>query len=172
MKSIILPCAITLAFALTLNACGSKSAASAEATETSANDSGKKPGKKGPKNKILPITVDPNANTSETDNFSLYSAEIEDGYLKTIVNYSGGCKEHNFSMVTNGMWLKSNPPQLNLTLLHNANEDFCKAFIFDTLRFDMTNCVNPSVNKVVLRVNVPGGKTEHVEFEYELQKSK
>jgi len=172
MKNLLFYSTVLLSACLIFASCGNKTAQQTDPGNTTTTVKEKKPSKKDPKFKVLPITVDANSSLDISDNYNLYSAEIDEGYLKAIVSYSGGCKEHQFTMTTNGMWMKSMPPQLNLNLTHNANEDFCKAFIYDTLRFDLTNCINPAVTEVVLRVNSPSGKTEHITFQYEMEKTK
>jgi hypothetical protein len=167
MKPSVFYITLALAISFSIGACSKKSGSSGAKGDKEVSQ--KKPSKKDPGYTVLPIVVDRNADLSTSDNYTLWQADVEDGYLTTVVNYSGGCKEHKFAMFSNGMWAKSNPPQLNLFLHHNANEDNCRAFIYDTLRFDLTNAIYPGANQVLLKINTPSGKIENILFEYELK---
>lgn len=76
--------------------------------------------------------------TEPQDRYSLTSLEIEDDVLVLNVRYSGGCEQHLFDLVWSGGFLKSLPPQVDLHLIHDANEDGCEALIAKNLRFDLT----------------------------------
>jgi hypothetical protein len=54
------------------------------------------------------------------------------------VTYSGGCKEHCFSLyMSPAAFLESYPVQANLYLRHNSNGDDCEAFIYKTVSFNL-----------------------------------
>jgi len=72
------------------------------------------------------------------DLFTIEQLIVKGDTLFVMVNYGGGCEQHDFTMNTNMMWLKSNPPQLNLFMEHNAHGDKCRAVIKETLAFDIT----------------------------------
>lgn len=71
------------------------------------------------------------------DPYTIESTSIKGDTLFVVVNYGGGCEKHHFTMYTNMMWMKSNPPQLNLYIEHNANGDKCRAMIQETLAFQL-----------------------------------
>jgi hypothetical protein len=71
------------------------------------------------------------------DPFEVLDARFEADQLVLDVRYGGGCREHTFHMLWSGAILKSNPPQASFFLVHDAQDDPCKALISETLRFDM-----------------------------------
>src|SRR5690606_8946590 len=65
-----------------------------------------------------------------------------DGTVLTIsIRYTGGCKDHDFTLHWNGSFLESFPVQVHLTLTDGETEDFCKALISKQLKFDLTPLV-------------------------------
>jgi hypothetical protein len=99
----------------------------------------------------------------ENDPFKVSHLDIKDSILTMVVSYSGGCKDHEFEMWAGKNYMKSMPPQLNLFLKHEANDDLCKAMKFDTLRFDVSPVKYQNQNAVILRFN----NTKHVaKYEY------
>ena len=73
-----------------------------------------------------------------TDEYALNSATITDDTLNISVSYSGGCKEHQFTLVASEAFLESDPVQLHAAIAHNANGDTCEAYPTDNYRFDLT----------------------------------
>lgn len=63
---------------------------------------------------------------------------IEGDTLTLTVSYSGGCKAHDVTLVTSGMFLESYPVQLAVTVAHDANGDMCEAYLTDEYEFDLT----------------------------------
>ena len=73
-----------------------------------------------------------------TDEYSLNSASIANDTLNISVSYSGGCEEHQFTLVVSDTFLESFPVQLHVYLAHNGNGDTCEAYPTDNYRFDLT----------------------------------
>ena len=73
-----------------------------------------------------------------TDAYTLNSATITDDTLNISVSYSGGCKDHQFTLVVSETFLESFPVQLHASIAHNANGDTCEAYPTDNYRFDLT----------------------------------
>ncbi|MEW6652714.1 MAG: hypothetical protein AB1394_04500 [Bacteroidota bacterium] len=71
------------------------------------------------------------------DALAINSASIEEDELVMSVSYSGGCANHIIDLYSYTGILKSNPPQMNLIISHNANNDMCEAYITKTFRFDL-----------------------------------
>lgn len=69
----------------------------------------------------------------KTDPISILNVKIEENSMFIVVEYSGGCKEHNFELVGNNAVAKSLPPQRSIQLQHNGNEDHCRELITDTV---------------------------------------
>lgn len=73
-----------------------------------------------------------------SDNFYLRSAEVVDSVLHVTVSYSGGCREHSFELVWPEAIIMIFPPQFNVILLHDSNNDLCEAAITETLIFELS----------------------------------
>ena len=73
-----------------------------------------------------------------TDEYVLNSATITDDMLDISASYSGGCKDHQFTLVTSDTFLESFPVQLFASIAHNANDDTCEAYPTANYRFDLT----------------------------------
>ncbi len=71
------------------------------------------------------------------DLLTVNSASIEKDELLVSVSYGGGCANHFIELYSYTGILKSNPPQMNLVLSHNANNDMCEAYITKNFRFDL-----------------------------------
>lgn len=83
----------------------------------------------------IDASVDPSAFPAT---FTLDSLKINHDTLSAFVNYSGGCAEQQFDLLSNGLFAKSMPPQLTIGLLHDRKGDQCRALVMKELRFDIT----------------------------------
>lgn len=63
--------------------------------------------------------------------------------LDVSVVHGGGCKDHTYTLAWNGELTEGmdGTPVANLVLVHDANEDRCKALVRATPRFDLTPIV-------------------------------
>ena len=78
----------------------------------------------------------------ESDEYELkidgdHAPVIENGTLILTISYSGGCASHDFTLVTNGNFMESDPVQLVVALTHNANDDTCQAYSTERYSFDL-----------------------------------
>lgn len=73
-----------------------------------------------------------------TDAYALNSTTITDDTLNISVSYSGGCEDHQFTLVVSDTFLESFPVQLHASIAHNANGDTCEAYPTENYRFDLT----------------------------------
>lgn len=64
---------------------------------------------------------------------------IENNTLTLTVSYSGGCKTHDFTLVTDGSFMESDPVQLAVILTHDANDDPCEAYLTGPYVFDLAS---------------------------------
>lgn len=71
------------------------------------------------------------------DPYTLKNVEIEGDFLKMELEYSGGCKEHEFKLIGTKNFMESEPVQIDVLLSHNANNDSCESLITEALRFDL-----------------------------------
>lgn len=72
------------------------------------------------------------------DPVNITDARIHGDRLELTVQFSGGCKEHQFFLYGWKGFSKSKPMQADLFLSHNANNDSCEALLTGTLGFDLT----------------------------------
>ncbi len=89
----------------------------------------------------------------ENGRFTFRQINLTDSILTLVVNYSGGCKEHQFDLISGGVYAKSYPPQLTLFLSHVDSGDVCRQQIFDTLSYDVSNVQYPGAKELILRLN-------------------
>lgn len=84
------------------------------------------------------VIIDDSDDAWSSDDFVLEKAVITNNSLDITVSYSGGCKDHFFNLVSSGMFLESDPVQMSLLLIHNANDDSCEAWITEDYSFNLT----------------------------------
>jgi hypothetical protein len=99
------------------------------------------------------VTIDPSADMAATG--AMYQNtgfEIKGDTLVLTVQYSGGCKEHNWELVSNGMYAKSLPPQISVCLKHTNNGDACRELKIQELKFNISKLKNPSGKTVVVKM--------------------
>lgn len=71
------------------------------------------------------------------DEYALNNVTITGDTLRLNVSYAGGCKTHQFTLVTSGSFLESSPVQLVISIAHNANDDPCEAYPTEDYHFDL-----------------------------------
>lgn len=83
--------------------------------------------------------ADPTRNAWGTDTYVVNSPPSITGDVLTLdVSYGGGCESHDFTFITSGVFLESNPVQLQAVLAHDANGDSCEAWITGTYHFNVS----------------------------------
>ena len=83
--------------------------------------------------------ADPTRNAWGTDDYVVNTPpSITNGVLMLNVSYGGGCEAHDFTLITSGVFLESDPVQLQAVLAHNANGDSCEAWITETYHFNVS----------------------------------
>ena len=105
------------------------------------------------KTAVLPIQVKKDYVVKETDPFTILDMNASGDTLWVTVQYGGGCKDHEFTMNSNNLWMKSLPPQLTLYLEHKNNGDNCRALITQKLAFDLRAVRFPGGNEMRLFIN-------------------
>lgn len=117
---------------------------------------------------------------AENDDYNLAAAGIKGDYLEVIVNYGGGCEEHEFTLFAEEGIMKSLPPQQNVYLVHENNGDMCEAGVNEKIIFDLkplkkqfevcpacVDCGEPctySTNELVLNVYDSEGKNKELTY--------
>lgn len=101
--------------------------------------------------KMVTIIQDETADLNEkTDAFQLVKMEQKDNQLLIEVRYGGGCRDHEFKLVHIGAYKESMPPQLDVALRHNANDDRCRALVTETLSIPLDQLRYPGSDQLVL----------------------
>jgi len=72
-------------------------------------------------------------------NTTINTVSLEENVLSMNVSYSGGCEEHEFTLLGSKMISKSLPPQRGITLYHKSNNDSCRELITEDLAFDISD---------------------------------
>ena len=72
-----------------------------------------------------------------SDAYKLNVAAITDDTLTVTVSYGGGCADHDFTLVTSGAFMESDPVQIEVFMAHDANGDRCKAYLTEAYAFDL-----------------------------------
>ena len=78
-------------------------------------------------------------NTPRSDPFTLNDAAVAEDMLTVSVSYAGGCRLHEFRLLTADGFMESDPVQLRIDLIHDANGDRCLAWITEQHSFDLSD---------------------------------
>ena len=129
------PLLLSLAVSLTLFVSCHKKELSGSAASPAASSAATDKGSQGVKS----VTVDSQTDMSNTGaSYTVDSLAIKGNILSVFVNYSGGCQEHSFELLSDGLIAKSMPPQVTVCLRHNNNGDACRKLVMQELKFDVS----------------------------------
>ena len=78
-------------------------------------------------------------NTS--DSFTINSANKDGDILEVSVSYSGGCLQHSFEVIWDGIVYTDPPCYMNLIITHNSNNDTCEALITETISINLKDLI-------------------------------
>lgn len=92
--------------------------------------------------------------------YSINSFSIQADTLILEVTYTGGCGQNSFQLYSNGLLMKSLPPQINVYLEHSIENETCKKEIKRTLKFDISPLRKPGNPKIILNINTADNKAE------------
>ena len=98
---------------------------------------------------IIDNTFMPGNNKST---YKIKSATITGDLLSLNVNYTGGCKEHSFELISNGLYAKSLPPQITVYLKHQSNDDTCEKIIEKTITYDISKLQYPGQHTLLIKI--------------------
>jgi len=91
--------------------------------------------------------------------FTVTRWEVSADTLIVGVQYSGGCKTHDWRIYFSGAIMKSLPAQAMLQLAHiNDDDDPCRTLIKDTLKFDLTSIRQGKDGKLVVKWGADSSK--------------
>ena len=72
------------------------------------------------------------------NDYMLESAMIVEDTLTINVAYGGGCEDHEFTLIASEAFMESDPVQLSVSIVHNANLDPCERWVEEAYHFDLT----------------------------------
>lgn len=73
-----------------------------------------------------------------SDPFELKNISYSGTELMVDVAYSGGCENHEFELVWPEAITMIYPPRFTVILNHDSNDDYCEAYLSETLIFDLS----------------------------------
>ncbi|RKH15384.1 hypothetical protein D7X74_18540 [Corallococcus sp. CA047B] len=87
---------------------------------------------------VLPLEV--TETPAPRDPIAIESQSVQGNLLKLGVRHGGGCKTHRYGLAWDGRFTKTakGEPRAELTVLHDANSDRCKALVYKDLSFDLS----------------------------------
>ncbi len=88
--------------------------------------------------KAIKAEIDKNFVPNTDLNYGIDSVKLSGDILTMYIKYSGGCKNHKFSLVSNYHATKSSPPQIEVHLVNDTNGDKCFNITPKTLKFDLS----------------------------------
>jgi hypothetical protein len=77
-----------------------------------------------------------------SDPFTLNSILIEGKNVEVTVSYPGGCTQHSFEIIWDEAVSNTNPPAINLAIIHDANGDNCEAYVTEVLTFNIGDLID------------------------------
>ncbi|MFX0091218.1 MAG: hypothetical protein ACFFBD_05595 [Candidatus Hodarchaeota archaeon] len=91
----------------------------------------------GHNNPII-VVSDSDYQNAPRDPYNIKNIKLNFDTLILNITYGGGCREHDFSLITTAVFMESNPVQVNVLLSHNANNDSCLALFTRTMAFNLS----------------------------------
>ena len=99
-----------------------------------------------------------------SDPFQILELHQISNCLEIVVSYAGGCKEVDFVLVGSGDYAESYPPQLQVRLLLDDQDD-CEAQIIEFYYFDVTELQYPDTKELIFHLD---GFDLPFKFQYDL----
>ena len=88
--------------------------------------------------------------TTLSDPFEIQEATITGNKLLLKISYAGGCQEHSFQLVGAPQISKSLPTIRSIRLIHDGNQDACKAKIIKDIEIDISElCYKNETNSSI-----------------------
>lgn len=84
--------------------------------------------------------------------FTLIEARVDGDSLRTVLQYGGGFREHQFQLSSSGPATKSLPRQQPVALMHDANGDMGRALITEERSFDLKGFRDPAQPVIMIRL--------------------
>lgn len=103
---------------------------------------------------------------SEKNEIKITDHLISKDRLTLWVEYKGKCKKHKFELLSNGLFLKSNPPKLHLSLEAKTLDENCDDLVKDAVSFDISNAKYPDKNENYVVTLILSGYSEPITYKY------
>lgn len=97
---------------------------------------------------------------------TIKNVSLNANVLKIDIEYTGGCKTHQFNLIGSQMISKSLPPIRAINLIHTADNEECKQLINETLQFDLKDLAYKQEPGNVIKLNLEGWK-EQIIYTYQ-----
>jgi hypothetical protein len=78
---------------------------------------------------------------------TITETEVRDHYVRLVVEYGGGCEDHEFAVWWTGVLAPSIPPLIPLEVQHYDFGDSCEALITDELWIDLSAIHRPGIDE-------------------------
>ena len=101
----------------------------------------------------------------QSDVLTLNEARVIDNRLMVSVSYSGGCADHGFTFVSSSVVTLSNPPGIEVYVLHDAGGDLCEAYLTEEISVDLTPLIDQMNGTFWMSITVPH-TSERIRVEY------
>lgn len=106
---------------------------------------------------IQSLRIDPNFDqNAKNDPCTIESVTLKQDILEITVSYSGGCQQHNFDLVFNGMYKKSLPVKATIFLVHENKGDNCRSIVTQKLAFNIRSIRNPAGKSGEVHITLDG----------------
>lgn len=87
--------------------------------------------------------------TSAIDSVWVSNLAVSGDNLTMEASFGGGCGEHEFRLCWGGDVMESEPPQVEVHLIHDGNGDSCEAELTEELSFDLSGAGLPSGEVII-----------------------
>ena len=84
--------------------------------------------------------------------YNINSVTIAGDILSLNISYTGGCNEHSFELISNGLYAKSLPPQITVYLKHQSHDDTCEKIIEKTITYDISKLQYPGQHTLLIKI--------------------
>jgi hypothetical protein len=96
----------------------------------------------------------------KSDPFQINAVRVDKNELILDVEYGGGCKDHVFELYANPSIEKSNPPKRSIQIIHENNNDMCRAIVHKTIRFQIDELAYNQEKGSKIKLNLAGWDAE------------
>ncbi len=109
---------------------------------------------------IYDETLAKRGNAEGSDPFEILKVSQRGNQLYVKVSYSGGCEEHLFQAIWNGVALFTEPPTVPILLTHDDQDDMCDAILQETIQIDLNALLGSELTSGPLIISLMNGSSE------------